>query len=53
MIPYDKDALAAEIPRMEESIQLFEKKTAELREQIAQYRVWIKELEENGKASAP
>ena len=51
MIPYDKEALKAEIPQMEESIKLFETKVGELRERITQYRIWIVELErENGKA---
>lgn len=43
--PYDKAALEAEIPRLETQLQMFEDKAQELREQIAQYRVWIKEHE--------
>lgn len=51
MIPYDKESLENEIPRMEETIRLFQGKIDETREQITQHRIWIAELEKtNGKA---
>lgn len=44
-VPYEAESLREEILRMEQQIELFEAKKSELRDQIAQYRVWIAEHE--------
>lgn len=46
MNPYNPEALKAEIPIIEAQIKLFEAKAAELRTNIIQYNLWIKEHED-------